>query len=75
LLELLSEGARLRVADASTDVPSIPSLEAKILPATLDWIATAKSTIRITLPSSKREYVFNVKDTGRAIATLQAACL
>jgi len=72
--EISVDGGEPHTADASNNVPGRPVLEAKILPATLDWIATAKSTIRVTLPTSKREYVFNVSETGRAIATLQAAC-
>lgn len=68
------DGGDPRTADASNNVSGSRVLEAKIAPETLDWIATAKSTISVTLSTSKQEHVFNVMETGRAIAALQAAC-
>jgi hypothetical protein len=57
----------------STDL-KLGHIITKITNADLDWIANAQSLIRVTLPSSRREFEFKVNQTRTAIATLRAAC-
>jgi hypothetical protein len=49
-------------------------LATKITKADLAWFADSQSTIRITLPASRREFVFEVKETRKAIAVLKESC-
>jgi hypothetical protein len=65
------DGKKPRAFNASAkDV----GLVTKITKADLDWFADSQSTIRIELPASRREFVFSVKETRKAVAVLKEAC-
>jgi hypothetical protein len=65
------DGKKPRAFNAST---KDEGLVTKISKADLDWFADSQSTIRITLPTSRREFVFSVKETRKAVAVLKEAC-
>jgi hypothetical protein len=68
------DGKKPRTFNASIEEHYSGALEAKITKADLDWFADSQSTIRVMLPVSRSEFVFDVKETRKAIAVLKEAC-
>lgn len=68
------DGKKPRTFNASIEEHYSGALEAKITKADLDWFADSQSTIRVTLPASRLEFVFDVKETRKAVAVLKEAC-
>jgi hypothetical protein len=65
------DGKKPRAFNASTNDEGIIT---KITNADLEWLADSQSTIRIVSPTSRREFVFSVKETRKAVAVLKEAC-
>jgi hypothetical protein len=68
------DGKKPRTFNASIEEHYSGALEAKITTADLDWFADSQSSIRIALPAARREFVFSVKETRKAVAVLKEAC-